>query len=229
LLFAVESRRGYRKLRAVTFATREEAGRVLGRYLKARGVHADLVLGLPRGGVIVAAAVARELALPLDVLVVRKIGHPVQREYAVGAMAEPDIVCLDPGIMGADPALHHALKEIIQEERNRLWHYCATFHRGAPAGLRGKTVMLVDDGVATGATTEAAVISARKQGAARVIVATPVASDDAARRLSRSADEVIALHVDEAFDAVGSYYEVFDQTSDEEVLQALREVLQREE
>jgi len=206
----------------MTFATRTEAGRLLGRYLQARGVHADLVLGLPRGGVIVAAEVALMLDVPLDVLVVRKIGHPWQREFAAGALAEPDVVLLDPSVAGAEPALHEALKHIVREEKERLQNYRETFHSGPLANLKGKAVMLVDDGLATGATTEAAVLSARKQGAARVLVATPVASTDAVRRLGKVADEVIALHVDEDFDAVGRYYEVFDQTSDDEVLQVLR-------
>jgi putative phosphoribosyl transferase len=207
----------------MTFATREEAGRLLGRYLKAREVRADLVLGLPRGGVIVAAEVARELALPLDVLIVRKIGHPWQREFAVGALAEPDIVLLEQTVIAADPALHRALKDIVQEEKERLQHHRAAFHLAPLADLRGQTVMLVDDGVATGATTEAAALAARKLGAGRVIVATPVAAGEAVRRLEKVADEVIALHVDADFDAVGRYYKVFSQTSDEEVLQALRQ------
>jgi putative phosphoribosyl transferase len=206
----------------MTFASREEAGRLLGRYLNAREVRADCVLGLPRGGVIVAAEVARELTLPLDVLIVRKIGHPAQREFAVGALAEPDIVLLNPVVIAADTALHRALTAIISEERERLQHLCATFHLAPLADMRGQTVILVDDGLATGATAEAAVLATRKLGAARVIVATPVASGDAVQRLSKAADEVIALHADEGFDAVGRYYNVFNQTSDEEVLEALR-------
>jgi putative phosphoribosyl transferase len=206
----------------MTFASRAEAGRLLGRYLGAREVGAHLVLGLPRGGVIVAAEVARELALPLDVLIVRKIGHPAHREFAVGALAEPDIVLLNPAVIGADAALHHALKEIIREEQERLQHHRATFHLTPLVDLHGQTVILVDDGLATGATTEAGAIAARKLGAARVVVATPVASGEAVRRLSKVADEVVALHVDEDFDAVGRYYESFSQVSDEEVLEALR-------
>lgn len=209
------------------FATRDEAGRLLGRYLQAREAQADVVLGLPRGGVIVAAEVAKALDLPLDVLIVRKIGHPAQREFAVGALAEPDVVVLDPAVVSADAALHQSLKGIIREEQDRLQRYRTTFHLSPAADLREKTVILVDDGLATGATTEAAIVSVRKQGAARAIVATPVASGDAVRRLSKVADEVVALHVDEDFDAVGRYYRVFHQASDEEVLAALRAARRR--
>lgn len=207
----------------MTFVTRTEAGRLLGRYLKARKVQAGVVLGLPRGGVVVATEIARALVLPLDVLIVRKIGHPWQREFAVGALAEPDVVVLDSSIMGVDSDLHRELKKIICEERGRLEQGRATFHPRPLMNLQGESVMLVDDGLATGATTEAASLSVRKQGAARVIVAAPVASGDAVRRLAAVANEVIALHVDEDFDAVGRYYEQFDQTSDEQVLQLLRE------
>jgi predicted phosphoribosyltransferase len=210
----------------MTFATRAEAGRLLGRYLKAREVRAEIVLGLPRGGVLVAAEVARTLRLPLDVLIVRKIGHPRQREFAVGALAEPDVALLDPSVVGADAAMHGELKEIIHEEKQRLEHQRALFHTEPFAEVRGKAVLLVDDGLATGATTEAAVLAARKQGALRVVVAAPVASHDAVRRLNKVADEVVALHVDDDFDAVGRYYGVFTQTSDSEVLAALREARQ---
>jgi putative phosphoribosyl transferase len=122
--------------------------------------------------------------------------------------------------------MHGELKEIIHEEKQRLEHQRALFHTEPFAEVRGKAVLLVDDGLATGATTEAAVLAARKQGALRVVVAAPVASHDAVRRLNKVADEVVALHVDDDFDAVGRYYGVFTQTSDSEVLAALREARQ---
>jgi len=180
------------------------------------------VLGLPRGGVVVAAGVARALRLPLSTLIVRKIGHPWHREFAVGALAEQDVVVLDETAVGPDPMVRAELEEIIREEKERLSSYRARFHpRGAPE-LKGKAVLLVDDGLATGATTEAAVLSARKQQAAAVSVAAPVASTNAVERLARIADEVRVLCVDPAFDAVGRYYDVFSQTTDEEVLEVLR-------
>jgi len=207
----------------MTFASREEAGRRLGHLLRAEGVEVGIVLGLPRGGVIVAAEVARELERPLDVLIVRKIGHPLHREFAVGALAEPDVVILDEHSLGGNPVARSQLDGVIAEETKRLKEYRAKFHGGGVPELGGKTVLLVDDGLATGATTAAAVLAARKRNAARIIVATPVASIGAFERLKRMADDVKALLVDPDFEAVGQYYEVFDQTSDEEVLAALRE------
>jgi predicted phosphoribosyltransferase len=204
------------------FASREDAGRKLGRYLLDQAVRADLVLGLPRGGVVVAAEVAHALQAPLDVLIVRKLGHPLHREFAVGALAENDVVVLDEALLAANPLLRLELNAIIEEEQERLRNYQAKFHRHPAASLAGQTVLLVDDGLATGATTEAAVLSVQKQHARRVIVAVPVASTNAAERLRALADDVIALCVDPVFDAVGRYYEVFSQTTDEEVLDLLR-------
>ena len=204
------------------FASREDAGVKLGRCLQDQGVRADLVLGLPRGGVVVAAAVAQILRLPLDVLIVRKIGHPRQREFAVGALAENGVIVLDEGVSGASAAVRAELEAIIQEEKDRLAGYQARFHPGGVPALTGKTILLVDDGLATGATTEAAVLSVRKQSARTIVVAAPVASTNAVERLARVADEVRVLCVDPDFNAVGRYYDVFAQTTDEEVLELLR-------
>ena len=206
----------------VMFASREDAGLKLGRCLQDQGVRADLVLGLPRGGVVVAAAVARILHLPLDVLIVRKIGHPRQREFAVGALAENGVIVLDEGVSGADTVIRAELEAIIQEEKKRLCSYQARFHPGGAPALAGKAVLLVDDGLATGATIEAAVLSARKQSARTIVVAAPVASSNAVERLAPVADEVRVLCVDPDFDSVGRYYDIFAQTTDEEVLGLLR-------
>jgi len=205
------------------FASRTEAGRRLGQFLRGEGVEADLVLGLPRGGVIVAAEVTRELRRPLDVLIVRKIGHPFHREFAVGALAEPDVVILDEESLGRNAVVRSELEEIITEEKGRLKEYRTKFHMGGVPDLNGKSVLLVDDGLATGATTAAAVRGVRERGATKIIVAAPVASVGAFDRLKHSADEVKVLLVDEDFEAVGQYYTVFDQTTDEEVQAALRE------
>jgi predicted phosphoribosyltransferase len=204
----------------MVFASRESAGQMLGRSLKEQNVCADLVLGLPRGGVIVAAEVAHVLQSPWEVLIVRKIGHPLHREFALGAMAENDVVVLDSAAISRNPLLQIELEHIIQEEKQRLHEYQIRFRQG-PLDLNRKSVLLVDDGLATGWTTEAGVLSARKQNAARVIVAAPVASTHAVERLQKVADEVWCLIVDAEFDAVGHYYEVFSQTTDAEVLELL--------
>ena len=204
------------------FLSREDAGRKLGIHLQENHLEADLVLGLPRGGVIVAAGIAQVLRLPLDVVVVRKIGHPRHREFAVGALAEGDVVVLDRGAIQASHVLQPELEEIIAEEKQRLLEYQMKFGGVHSPLLGGKTVVLADDGLATGATAEAAVLSARERGAAKIIVAVPIASESAFHRLSRVADQVLALLVDPEFDAVGRYYEQFSQTSDEEVLDVLK-------
>ena len=203
------------------FASREDAGRQLGQHLQKQGAELDLVLGLPRGGVVVAAEVARLLNRPLDALIVRKIGHPWHREFAVGALAEPDVVVLDEGSVGKNPVVRFQLDEVIKEETERLHEYRSRFHTAMAPVLEGKTVLLVDDGLATGATAEAAVLSAKQQKARRIVVATPVASIGAVERLTPVADDVVALVVDPDFGAVGQYYVEFEETTDEEVLALL--------
>ena len=206
----------------MTFASRSEAGQRLGRHLVEQNVRADLVLGLPRGGVVVAAEVARILKCPLDVLVVRKIGHPGHREFAVGALAEESTLVLDEEVINRTGVSPADLQEVIAEEMARLSEYQARFLRANRPLLKDKIVLIVDDGLATGATTEAAVRSAKNRGAAQVIVAAPVASDNALERVGRVADKVIALMVDPDFDAVGRYYRSFPQTTDEEVQAILK-------
>ena len=203
------------------FASREDAGRRLGQFLLTQGVEADLVLGLPRGGVVVAAEVACALKRPLDVLIVRKIGHPKQREFAVGALAEPDVVVFDRAFKWENPQERTALNDVIAEEKERLRQQRSQFHRAIAPVLEDKIVLLVDDGLATGATAEAAVVSARRQKARRVIVAAPVASAHAVGRLRRLADDVTVMFEDADFRAVGQYYDEFSQTTDAEVMALL--------
>jgi len=205
----------------MTFASRLDAGEKLGAHLRELAIDADSIAGLPRGGVIVAAAAAHVLSLPLDILVVRKIGHPLQREYAVGALAEGGVVVLDEKSIGSNTGRRTELQKIILEEALRLKEYEQRFHP-VSRDYQDRSVLLIDDGLATGATTEAAVLSARKQGARRIVVAAPVASISAVERLLQVANDVIVLFTDPDFDAVGRYYQEFSQTTDEEVLAALR-------
>ena len=207
----------------MTFPSRESAGRLLGDFLLREDVRADLILGLPRGGVVVAAEVAKVFHLPLDVLVVRKIGHPSHREFAVGALGEGGTVVLDETSLARTNVMEDDLKEIIAEETARLKEYQRKFRCDTLIPRAGKTVVIVDDGLATGATTEAAVKSAKHQGAREVILAVPVASTNGVERLSAVADKVFSLWTDPGFDAVGRYYEHFAQTTDEEVVALLHE------
>jgi putative phosphoribosyl transferase len=205
----------------MVFETRQEAGFKLGRRLQELAVEVDLVAGLPRGGVVVAAEVAEVLQRPLEALVVRKIGHPWHREFAVGALAEDNVLILDPDAMAAAPLAGMELEAVIQEEKERLRDYCFKFRRARNNNFAGHSVVLVDDGLATGATAEAAVYSAREKKARQIILAVPVASALAAKRLARVADGVVALITDPDFAAVGQYYKHFLPTSDEEVLALL--------
>jgi len=205
------------------FASREEAGCRLAEFLQRQQVQVDLVAGLPRGGVVVAAAVARILQRPLDVLIVRKIGHPLQREFAIGALAEQAVVVLDEDLLGPEPSLRTQLQSILAEEARRLQECRRHFLPPHPVEHAGKAILIVDDGLATGATAEAAARCARRKGARWIVVAAPVASPAAVARLAPVADEVRVLHVDPDFDAVGRYYRIFAPTSDAEVQRLLRE------
>lgn len=203
-------------------ASREEAGQRLADLLAARGLEPDWVLGLPRGGVVVAAPVAARLGVPLDTWVVRKIGHPENPEFAVGALAEPDVLWLDPNLAGLDAALHRALAGVVREEQRRLEEYRQRWHPYGLPVLRRRRVLLVDDGFATGATAYAAALAVRKQDAEQVILAAPVAAPDTVERLGRVADQVHVLWQDPAFAAVGQYYRSFEPPAEDEILALVR-------
>ncbi|VTU20930.1 phosphoribosyltransferase [Variovorax sp. PBL-E5] len=208
----------------MSFKDRRDAGRALAQALVAwRGQSGLLVLALPRGGVPVAWEVARFLRAPLDVLVVRKLGYPGQEEYAMGAIAGGGVrVMADPS--GGWPVSRDALEAVVAREEAELsrreQHY-----RGdrPPLVLAGRVLLLVDDGLATGATMRAAVTAARAGGPQRIVVAVPVASRDAVRNLQAVADEVVCVLTPEDFHAVGLWYADFTQTSDEEVCRLLRD------
>jgi len=205
----------------MVFATRQDAGRTLGAYLKDLKIQADLVFGLPRGGVVVAAEVASLLHLPLGVIVVRKIGHPRYREFAVGALAEPETLILDQTSIATTGVASAELEAVIAEEKQRLKEYRHKFEQDRAPALADRHLLLADDGLATGASMEAAVLAARKSGVRQLTVAVPVASEPAVLRIERVADRVLACFVDPDFDAVGRYYQQFPQTTDEEVIQLL--------
>jgi putative phosphoribosyl transferase len=209
----------------VRFRDRTEAGRYLAQELTAYADRPDvLVLGLPRGGVPVAAEVARLLHAPLDVFVVRKLGLPGQMELAMGAIATGGVRVENEEVVQALGISEEALAAAATEERPELKRR-ERLYRGdrPPPEVRGRIIILVDDGLATGSTMRAAVMALRRQQPARIIVAVPIGAEESCASLQDHADEVLCLRTPEPFGAVGLWYEDFTQTSDEEVRELLEE------
>ncbi|MFN4142899.1 phosphoribosyltransferase [Aestuariivirga sp.] len=207
-----------------SFASREEAGRHLARRLKEMNIEDSVVLALPRGGVPVASEVARELHAPLDVLLVRKIGVPWQAELAVAAIVDggsPDLV-VNEGVMAAVGISRAEIDDLarpqLQEIERRRGIYIGDRE---PAVLRDKTVIVVDDGIATGTTAKAALQALRRRAPRKLILAVPVGSPDAIADLQRCADQIICLHTPANFYAIGEFYRDFHQLSDRDVIEAL--------
>lgn len=205
------------------FQDRYEAGRLLAGklgHLKGEGA---IVLGLPRGGVPVAFEVARALLAPLDVIVVRKLGVPLESELALGAIGEDGVVVFDRDTIRAAQVGEAELSAIERRERGELERQAGRFRgRGQRLDLQGRTAIVVDDGIATGATARAACEVARAHGAARVALAVPVAPISAIAGLALSTDETICLETPHPFFAVGHWYRDFSQVSDDEVVTLLR-------
>ncbi len=200
------------------FSNRVEAGRQLaGKLAKYTGPEV-LVLALPRGGVPVAAEVARALHAPLDVLVVRKLGLPGHEELAVGAIASGGLQVVNAGVVGPHGVSGQVIAAVAAREQRELARRELTYRAGRPAPvIRGQTVILVDDGVATGATMRVAIAALRQARAGRIIAAAPVMARDSYFELRSAADECVALLIPRDFAAVGGFYTDFGQTTDEEV------------
>jgi putative phosphoribosyl transferase len=206
------------------FADRRAAGKALAARLAPLAGPETVVLALPRGGLPVADEVARALGAPLDIVLVRKIGMPGNPELALGAIAGPggQTMVLNEGLVslyGIEPETIAAQAEPQRaelERRQRLWG-----GQLAPGALKGKTVLLVDDGIATGATMRAAIAAVRADQPARVIVASPVAPPDVVAAMQALADQVICLHMPQDFTAVGLHYASFPQLEDDEVARIL--------
>jgi predicted phosphoribosyltransferase len=201
------------------FADRPTAGRELARAILERTMQPPfLVLALPRGGVPVAYEVARALHAPLDVMVVRKIGMPGQPEFAIGAIASGDVTVRDQGASMGYVEEDLRFGQLVRRARVELARRERVYRGDAPPlQMRGRTVILVDDGLATGATMLAAVRAARAGGAARVVAAAPVASDQAAGLVAREADEVILVEIPQFLSSIGQWYGDFEQVEDTEV------------
>jgi putative phosphoribosyl transferase len=202
---------------------RADAGRRLAAALSDHERAPDtIVLGLPRGGVPVAAAVASALELPLDILVVRKLGVPGYEEVAFGAIASGGIEVLNHNVMMSSGIDDESINRVRSEQKAELRRREATYRGNRPAlDVTGKTVIVADDGTATGATMRAAVEALRTAGPETIIVAVGVAPPDTIRSLERSADHVVSVLTPSDFSAVGAWYEDFTQTTDDEVVAAL--------
>ena len=205
------------------FRDRRQAGRALAKLLDHhRGAENLLVLALPRGGVAVGFEVAQALQAPLDVLVVRKLGFPGREEFAMGAIASGGVRVMNP--MAGSGVSPRAVAEVVAREQAELIRREQLYRAGRPPlSMRGRTVIVVDDGLATGSTMRAAVLAVRQQQAARLVVAVPVGAEDTCRQLRSEADEVVCAAMPTPFRAVGLWYRQFPQASDDEVRDLLEE------
>lgn len=209
------------------FIDRRDAGMQLADALDRLADGEAVVLAIPRGGVEVAAEVARRFGWPLDVVIPRKVRAPQNPELGLGAIA-PGVRVLDEGMLEALGVSEAYLEREIEEQEEEIRRRQEAYRHGRPAeALAGKIAIVVDDGVATGGTAAAALRWARARGATRVVLAVPVAPREAVRRLSTDADEVVVLATPEPFFAVGQWYRDFPQTPDDEVVRLLQDARRR--
>lgn len=206
------------------FRDRKEAGRLLGQELaRARGSDvADMILGIPRGGVVVAQEVASALDLPLDVMIARKIGAPFNPELAIGAVTSGGLVMWNEHLVSQLAIGGEPMENMAELARKEVMERVRRYRSGRNApSLRDRRVVLVDDGIATGFTVQAALRSTRDCGASEVILAVPVAPQEALDDLRPLVDEICCLHAASQFWSVGYFYELFGQVSDAEVIEIL--------
>jgi len=213
----------------MVFLNRREAGEKLSQVLEKYKSDDLVVIGIPRGGVVVAAQVAKALQTSLDVIIPRKIGAPHNPEVAIGAVTQDGTVIKDEAvvqILGISDAQIRDLASHVEQEISRR----VSTYRGGRSGveMRNKTVILVDDGIATGYTIKAALQSVRRSEANRLVLAVPVAPAEILMELNKLVDDFVCLHRPELFYAVGQFYRDFDQTTDEEVIQLLAEASERQ-
>ncbi|GII77124.1 hypothetical protein Sru01_21060 [Sphaerisporangium rufum] len=206
------------------FTDRHDAGvRLAGRLREIPGTAGAIVLGLPRGGVPVAAEVARALHAPMDVIVVRKLGVPYQPELGFGAVGEGGVRVVTPDIVRVAGLNPEEIAEVERRERAEVTRRARRFREGRPpVDPAGRTVIVVDDGIATGGTARAACRVARARGASRVVLAVPVGAPDVIAAMREVADEVVCLETPPFLHAIGAWYADFRQTTDEEVVELLR-------
>lgn len=208
------------------FKDRYDAGRQLVPKLNAYKNHKDaVVIGLARGGVVTASEIAEGLHLPLNVIVVRKIGAPGNEELALGAITESGEGFFNDDLIAMLGVSSDYLKREIEKEKGVAKRRVELYHSGHKSlNLKNKVVILVDDGIATGASVRAAIKSIKASGAQKIVLAVPVAAPDSLRKIGKEVDEVICLSTPAFFEAVGAFYRAFDQTSDEEIIRLLSKI-----
>jgi len=205
------------------FKDRSDAGKKLVPKLKKYKNNPDaIVLGLPRGGVVTAFEVAKALHLPLDIIVTRKIASPMQPELALGALTQEGAPIFDDNLLAMVGVTKESLQPIVVAERKEAQRRLELY-RGdrPPLDLENKIAIIVDDGVATGATMRAAIMSAKNMKAQKTVVAVPVSPPETVEKIKKEANEVICLYASEVFWGVGQFYDLFLQTEDEEVIELL--------
>jgi len=210
-------------IKMMLFKDRKEAGQKLAqRLIGYKNNQKVVVLGVPRGGVVVAKEVAQALGCPLDIVIARKIGSPSNPEFALGAVGERGDIVLNPDIL-IDESLGQYLEKEAANQRKEIKRRLKLFRgKKKPLVLKDRIVIIVDDGIATGSTLLAAIKSIRKQNPQKIIVAVPVAPASALTDLAKEADEVVCLYTPELFWAVGQFYQDFPQTEDTEVMKILQ-------
>ncbi len=203
------------------FRNRVDAGQKLAVALKSAGNKA-VVLAVPRGGVVVGYEVAKALNLPLDIVITKKIGAPGNPELAVGAVAEDGTILLDEGTVEMLGVSQSYIRDEVESQRSEINRRLQRYRGNSPPEeVSGREIIVVDDGVATGATLKATLRSLRRRGAKPLIVAVPVGPADTIAALKREADIVVCLHTPEPFYAIGEFYDDFEQTNDDEVIELL--------
>lgn len=207
------------------FIDRRDAGKKLARALTDyKNDPEAIIIALPRGGVVVGACIAQELHLPLDIVSPRKIGAPHNPEFAIGAITETGHGTFSKEVLETYQISHTYIEKAIEKEKKEAAHRLKIYRGNRPARhLKGKKVIIVDDGVATGSTMFAAIETVKAEQASQIIVAVPVAPPDTLASLQKMVDKVIALYTPANFYAVGQFYQHFDQTSDEEVISLMKE------
>ena len=208
-------------LKMKLFKNRTEAGKRLASELRDVGKNA-IILAVPRGGVVVGFEIARALNFPLDIIITKKIGAPGNPELAIGAVAEDGTYLLDGGLVQMLGVSRSFIEAEIERQKTEIKRRLLTYRGDAPdLRIEGLTVILVDDGVATGSTLKAALRSLKNRGAKSVVVAVPVGPLDTISELQQEADRVVFLSTPDPFYAIGEFYENFEQTTDEEVIELL--------